>query len=196
MSTEQLPPTAESVDSSELPAIAGYPERHKRKKRREHKMAGQDVTELNLTAMMDMMTILLVFLVKSYSTEPSAITISEKLRPPQSIIEKPIEAAVTVTVTSKEILVDDKIVLKLEDYKAKKGTGVAIESLQDALQERAEHLKALEARNGAKFEGKLRVVAHQDTDYDLLTSVIYTAGQAEFSQYLLVVMATPKDKEE
>lgn len=195
--TEQTPPVAEPAveGAGEVPNITEYPERKKRKHRREHKMVGGDVTELNLTAMMDMMTILLVFLVKSYSTDESVIQINDNLRPPESSVQQPIAAATTVTVTAKEILVDDKPVIKLDEARAAKGTGVAIRQLQDALQERAEHLKALEARGGAPFEGKLRVVAHQDTDYDLLTAVIYTAGQAEFSQYLLVVMAKPDEDE-
>lgn len=194
MSTEQTPPVEAAPEGSgELPVLTEFPERKKRKKRREHKVPGQDVTELNLTAMMDMMTILLVFLVKSYSTDEAVIQVNDNLRPPESSVEQPMSAATTVTVTAREILVEDKSVMTLDEARQAKGTGVAIRPLQDALQERAEHLKALEDRGGAPFEGKLRVVAHQETDYDLLTAVIYSAGQAEFSQYLLVVMAKPDE---
>ena len=40
-----------------------------RKKRKEREAAGE-IKELNITAMMDMMTIILVFLLKSYSPPP------------------------------------------------------------------------------------------------------------------------------
>ena len=41
---------------------------------------------------------------------------------------------------------------------------------------------------GAKFDGLLTVVAHQETPYRLLTEVLYTAGQAEFQKFRFAVL--------
>ena len=54
-----------------------------RKKRKERDAAGQ-IRELNITAMMDMMTIILVFLLKSYTASAISLTQSEDIKPPVS----------------------------------------------------------------------------------------------------------------
>src|SRR5688572_30733726 len=83
-----------------------------RKKRREREAAGE-IRELNITAMMDMMTIILVFLLKSYSASSVAMTNSEDIRPPISTTRQTPKDTVAVTITPKNILVGDKPVVPL-----------------------------------------------------------------------------------
>lgn len=158
-----------------------------RKRRRKTKMPGEDITALNLTAMMDMMTILLVFLVKSFATEPERITISDSLRPPKSSSAESMKPAVTIMITAEEILVEDRTVTRLTDLTASELDSALIPKLQDALTTKVDSLKDLEARGGRPFDGSLLVVAHKTTPYSILTTVLYTAGQAHFSDYRLMV---------
>jgi biopolymer transport protein ExbD len=158
-----------------------------RRRRMRRGMPGQSIGHLNLTPMMDIMTILLVFLVKSFASEPENININLGLRPPESTVQKMMEAATKVTVTSTGILVDDKEVMKLAEVDTT-GERAAIPQLRDALLERADHLKALENIGGAPFDGRLLVVAHETTKYSVLTAVLVTAGESKFAEYKLVVM--------
>ena len=64
------------------------------------------IKDLNITPMMDMMTIILVFLLKSFSSSTSTITFDQNLQVPKSITELKPKLAVTVTVTKKVILVE------------------------------------------------------------------------------------------
>ena len=84
--------------------------RRKKKEIREHE---EEIEELNITAMLDMMTILLVFLLKSYAASATAITLSEDLMLPMSSSERTVEEAIKVTVTQKSITVEDKVVCNL-----------------------------------------------------------------------------------
>src|SRR5215510_15909019 len=61
---------------------------------------------LNITPMMDMMTILLVFLLKQFSVQAAAASMSEGLQLPQSSIETQRPLAVNVTVTQTAVLVE------------------------------------------------------------------------------------------
>src|SRR3569833_1272406 len=64
------------------------------------------VIDLSITTMMDKMTIILVFLQKTFSGSTSTITFDQNLKVPQSTsLLKPKES-VTVTVTKKVILVE------------------------------------------------------------------------------------------
>lgn len=160
----------------------------RRRKRSERKMPGQTISHLNLTPMMDIMTMLLVFLVKSFASEPENININLKMRPPESTTQVMMEAATKVTVTEDMVLVDEKEVVPTAQIVAGQGGQASIPLLRDALLERADHLKALENRGGSVFDGRLLVVAHETTPYSVITSVLVTAGESKFSEYKLVVM--------
>jgi biopolymer transport protein ExbD len=69
---------------------------------------------LNITSMMDMMTIILVFLLKSYSTQDISVAPSEDLELPVSTVKKAPEVAVNVVVSKKNVVVDGVPVLNLE----------------------------------------------------------------------------------
>ena len=170
-------------------AFARYAKHGARRRRRgERKLAGQSISHLNLTPMMDIMTMLLVFLVKSFAEEPENININLKLRPPESSTQVMMEAATKVTVTEDMVLVDEKEILPTAEIAAGQGGQASIPLLRDALLERADHLKALENRGGTIFDGRLLVVAHETTPYSVITSVLVTAGESKFSEYKLVVM--------
>ena len=173
-----------------LPADADAFARYtgRRHHRRKFKMPGEDVTGLNLTAMMDMMTILLVFLVKSYSTDPERVQVTDTLHPPSSNSKDEVLPAVNITVTSDAIMVEDALVTTLAELSASQQETAFIPALSDALSRRVDELKELERLGGTPFDGAVLVVAHKDTPYDLLTTVLYTAGQAHFSDYRLLVM--------
>jgi len=173
-------------------AFAAYLTRSK-KKRKFH-LPGDDVTGLNLTAMMDMMTILLVFLLKSYATEPDKFQVNDKMRPPTSTVEERMDPAIQIVVTSEEILVDDERVVGVTDVNTT-GTGqqLAITPVFEALSKKVDHLKKLESLGGPPFDGKLLIIAHEGTPYALISAVLYTAGQAQLSRFRLVVMDDGKE---
>lgn len=159
----------------------------RRKKRRKHHMDGESIGHLNLTPMMDIMTILLVFLIQSFATEPENINISLDLRPPESDAVTALDAATKVTITARELLVDNQVIAQIDELGLKPGQK-EIPVVRDALIVRADHLRAIHNLGGPEFDGRLLLVAHQTTPYSLITAVLYSAGQAKFGQYKLVVM--------
>jgi biopolymer transport protein ExbD len=183
------PPVEPTVDPfTESDAEVHYGDRQRKRRRKPVKIPGNDVSSLNIVPMMDVMTILLVFLIQSFATEPQNININLALRPPESTATDTMEPAARVIVTAEAILVEDKEIVRLADLDIQTGGQVEIPAVRDALLDRADHLRALEQMGGRPFDGKLLVVAHQTTPYSLITSVLFTAGQARFGEYKLVVM--------
>ncbi len=179
--------TPESEDAAVAEAFSRY-SGHKKKKREPRVLAGENISHLNLVPMMDMMTVLLVFLVKNFMTDPQSIQINESLRPPESSATVEMGPATTITITAEEILVESKVVVRLADITLAGSKEVAIPKLFDELQNEVSKREALADRGGPPFDGKMLLVAHQSTPYSLITSVLYTAGEAKFSSYRLVVM--------
>jgi biopolymer transport protein ExbD len=161
-----------------------------RKKRKEREAAGE-IKELNITAMMDMMTILLVFLLKSFASSSAAITASEDVRPPVSTTRATPKDTVAVTITPKNILVGEREVLRLQNGQipTDKVQGRLVLPLDAQLKKEVEKLKYIAERNpSAPFSRELSVIADKKVSYDMLLTVLYTAGQNELENYRFVVL--------
>jgi biopolymer transport protein ExbD len=166
--------------------------RRRKKDIKEHEEA---IEELNITAMLDMMTIILVFLLKSYSASSTAVTLSEDLMLPLSSSQRTVEEAIRITITQKEIAVEDKVVVHLVngtvDPSSKRDgdAGYFITPLFNKLKEHVAQLEQIAKLNPAvKFKGKLIIVGDKKISYRLLTEVLYTAGQAKLGNFRLMVL--------
>lgn len=163
-----------------------------RKKRIEREAEGE-IRELNITAMMDMMTIILVFLIKSYSASSITVTASEDVRPPGSTTRTTPKDTVAITITQKAILVGDKRKVQLDRSTVNKTdlSGNLIIPLDAALKKEVEKLKFIAARNAkAPFNNEVSIIGDKRIPYSLLSSVLYTAGQNDLSNFRMVVIQT------
>lgn len=143
---------------------------------------------LNITSMIDMFTIILVFLLKSYASSSVDITPSKNLSlPTSSSQEAPIEA-LKLMVTVEGIFVDDKEILRggaravasKEDY---------IKPLYDALLVQAEKTKNIASKNeSVTFDGKIIMQADQTLNYAYLKKIMYTAALAGYSDFKFAVI--------
>jgi biopolymer transport protein ExbD len=161
-----------------------------RKKRHEREAAGE-IKELNITAMMDIMTIILVFLIKSYATSSITTTSSEDIKPPISSTRLTPKDTISITITTKHILVGDKVKASLVNGEVNKAdlSGRLIVPVDQALKKEVEKLKFIAERNpGAPFTHELSVIGDKRVPYDLLLTVLYTAGQNELENYRFVVV--------
>ena len=161
-----------------------------RKKRKEREAAGE-IHELNITAMMDMMTIILVFLLKTYAASALMLTQSEDIKPPISSTRAVPKDTVAVTITPQGILVGDRVVVTLENGQVPPRLldGRLVKPLDQALRHEVDKLKTIAARNpSAPFSRELSVIGDRKIPYDLLLTVLYTAGQAELENYRFVVL--------
>ena len=153
--------------------------------------------------MMDMMTIILVFLLKSYSTQDISVAPSEDLELPVSTVKKNPEMAVNLVVSKKNIVVDGVPVLSLEkvddeDNPGQKKlqipedqrNGQFIDALLDELSKKADTAKNIGQQSGSDehaFKGRLLIQCDQKLPFEILRQVMYTAGQAQFSEFKFVV---------
>jgi biopolymer transport protein ExbD len=140
---------------------------------------------LNLTSMMDMFTIILVFLIKTFSTEGQLMHPSQDLTLPKSTTEQSPEVALGVTVSREWILVNEKPVEKLENVT--KSNELLIPRLQQALQTYAKEAKRMEEQYGIKFSGKVTIQGDYKMPYSTLLKVMATCGRSEYPNMRLAV---------
>ena len=153
-----------------------------------------------ITSLMDALTIILCFLMKSVGAEPMNISQSDDLRLPKSTTSlNPESDAIPLTITRKAILVGAKHLVDVKegsvDKSRKKGgeNSFLITPLFDGLTDEANHQKQIAKISGSEFEGLIAVVSDHNTPYRLLLEVMYTAGQAEFGKFKFAVVKKKGD---
>ena len=149
-------------------------------------------TALGLNSMMDMMTIILVFLLKSYGEEP--IVILPNTDVPLSVAEVLPKDMTVLTINKEGIFLVRQRILDIEDGKVpgnfKKGgeSGLIIEPLENELRKEVEKLKGIANSSGKAFEGDMTIIADQSTNYRLLVEVMQTAIGTEFKRFRFAVI--------
>ena len=157
---------------------------------------GEAITHLNITPMMDMMTILLVFMIKSMAVQTSTLNLNDVTLPSSTTRQPPPEEAVSIVIAREALMVEGDPIVKIKngDVDASEKTagsfGIEIAKLKDNLTKQHTRIKKIAASRGDAPSNDLTIVADRNTPYRLLASVMYTAGQAEFSNYRLIVLRT------
>jgi biopolymer transport protein ExbD len=162
-----------------------------------------EINFLNITAMMDMMTIILVFLLKSMSQSTASIPQSSDLTVPKSILTtEASQDGLSVMVTKTHIVVDDNIVCPLpadashgvEARYKKSGPNdleiVPLENAAHSWRERDRQIRMATGKDPSSSEAI--IIADETVPYRLLCEVLFTLGATEFAKFHLMVMQGKK----
>lgn len=156
---------------------------------KKHKTRDAEV-KLNLTSMMDMFTIILVFLLKTYSTEGQLITPSEFLTLPSSTIESKPEVALDIVVSRQVILVNREKVAAMDDVAGNNPAVIEngiIKPLREKLRFFSTQAKKMEVDYGVKFSGKVVIQGDKELPYVDLVKVMRTCGISDYPNMRLLV---------
>jgi biopolymer transport protein ExbD len=151
--------------------------------------------KIQITSMVDMFVILLVFLLKCYSTSPVIISPREGLRLPESSSPTDPVDVLKMVVSRDGVFVDDKKVLTFTNGQVGKDDMETndpqfIRKLYDALDERAKLAKSISQVNDSfEFDGKILVQADRTMPYNVLKRVMYTAMMAGYSDVKFAVVS-------
>ncbi|MBI3071716.1 MAG: biopolymer transporter ExbD [Deltaproteobacteria bacterium] len=155
---------------------------------------GVEINYLNITPMLDMMTILLVFLILNFTASSTNVNLSDQLALPGSTTSEPPKESTAISVTKTAILVEDEPVVPVvrgtieASHKRGGDTGFVILPLLAALSKQSERMRKLAAAKDSAFEPEAIIVADKTTPYRLLNEVFYTSGEAKFAKFRLVVL--------
>jgi len=161
-----------------------------------------EINFLNITAMMDMMTIILVFLLKSLSNSPASLPQSQDLQLPKSILTSEPDSepeGLPVIVSKSQIIVGETVVCPVPpdaaqygiEAKYKRGSRndyfiVPLGSTLQAWRDSDKRIRMATGKDPSHSEAIL--IADSLTPYRLLTEVMYTLGQTEFSKFHMMVL--------
>lgn len=167
--------------------------------------------ELQLTSLIDVLVIILVFLLKSYQTSLNTLTTVQGLQMPISASQDEPHDSLQVIITPEGVTFEGKRVVEfLQDGDSAGSTegsyklnetdidegGRRIVSLFNTLvaaREKSELLKAKSpvrdaSGNPLPFDGVLAVTADKRIHYDTLRKIMYTAGAAGFKVFRFIAL--------
>lgn len=152
-----------------------------------------DSLELNLMPMLDIFSILITFLLMSYSTDPVSYDVNAGVELPESLTLSALDELPAIKVTKTEIIVNDKKVANIvagDVAKADMSQGAVFPVYQE-LQKLAEATKrALRGRLLEQDKAKLSTLTmemDQQHRFVLMRRIMLAAQQAEFITFKLMV---------
>jgi biopolymer transport protein ExbD len=178
---------------------------YKRELRKETKRRATEpeINFLNITAMMDMMTIILVFLLKTMSASSASIPQSGDLTMPKSVLTtEASQEGLAVLISKSSIVVDDAVVCPVPadsthgiegKYKRSGPNDLYIVPLANSLQSWRERDRQIRVATGKDpSSSEAIIIADSGTPYRLLVEVLFTLGQTEFAKFHLMVLQGQK----
>lgn len=176
-------------------SAAGKASRSQRKNTARIKARNRVAGGLMLTSMLDILTCILFFLLKNFSSVVSDFNVGKDISLPRSSAIVPPVPALQLVVTKEAILLDSKPVARIVngeiDRKDLWKDGVTIVELARELKahkERSIQQSADPNNNKDTFSGTVVLQADKDLKFQLLKKVIYTAGISDFVMLKLAVL--------
>ena len=137
---------------------------------------------LMLTSLLDMFTIILIFLIVSFEAEDHEFQLDPDVTLPDSAARSVFTPAVSVTVNPHRVLVEGEPVIDLEEGRFT--ADVYSEGEIEALVSRLAEIFA----SGDFDEPVVMIQADKDLDYETLYLVMRSSSMAGFSRYRLAIM--------
>ena len=161
--------------------------RSKMKKLRKDRGHDLKDTKINLVSILDILTVLLAFLLQSFSVEGDIITPSQALTLPASSAKKKPELALRIAVTQDYLLYEGNAIVEISKMMAAKD--IVVPELSTMLEERKKTTQKIAANSSTvEFKGDVVIEADRKIRFDVLERVIYTCGQAGYSNFSLLVL--------
>ena len=155
----------------------------------------KDTLSLNLYPMLDIFSILITFLLMSFSSDPVSQDVDAGIELPESSTIVALDEVPTIVVTKTEVRVNDKKVADIQagDVAEKDRTQGAIYPVFDELKKLAESTKRLAKNvrtddpNAKGSTGALTMEMDKVHRFKLMKRIMLSAQKAEFVQFKLMV---------
>jgi biopolymer transport protein ExbD len=147
--------------------------------------------DLTITSLMDVVSIIVVYLLKTYGSDPVVIMPTAGQKIPMSAADAPIQDGVPVYISKRSITFANQTIVQLDDageIDPAAMQGHLIGPLYDLMAEEADKAKQMAAAQGSEWSGVVILVGDQNLKFSTIVNVMYTAGRAEYREYAFCVI--------
>jgi biopolymer transport protein ExbD len=147
-------------------------------------------TPLRLTSMMDILTVLLLFLLKSFVVEGEVITPVPGVDLPESTSKTTPSASVVIAIFEDNVMMDGEVVASVSQAAA--SDDLLIEALADRLETARDRAIEIAERRGEEeeFQGRVAIQGDREIEFAILQRVMFTCSYTGFEDISLAVIGT------
>ena len=137
--------------------------------------------DLNVVPMVDMMTMLVIFLLMQFSATGEILYMQKDIKLPDAQHGQTIETAPVVAISASQIIVSGQKVAEVADVE--RGEDFSIPGLEERLRDekkRWDFIHQNDPDREKNWKGDVNIQADQKVPFRILKRVMYTAGQAGY----------------
>jgi biopolymer transport protein ExbD len=168
------------------------------------------VATLSLTAMVDMFTVLAIFLLQNYNTEGLIVNIPKDIQLPKAQVIKELKPAIVITVSNHELKVDDLTVTTFDQVKQQKDWMIqplfveTQKSLEKSKLKNQKNTVLTNVRTALRPDlpetddgawKKITVQADKEIDFLTVKKILYTLTEAGAGEINFAVMKRESPKQ-
>lgn len=159
---------------------------------RSRRKNGDQFAKPQMTALVDVLTVLVFFLLKNFSSDGDIVTQTKNLELPQSSSMAKPEQMLNVSISAKHILVEGTPVALVSEEQEREGNDIP--GLARFLEEKRKQTEEIsEYDKSVSFSGKLTIQGDRLIPYWLLQKVLATCGDNGYSSFSLAVIKKDVD---
>ncbi len=162
-----------------------------RAKRMDRRHKRQFIPAVNLVSLMDIFTILVFFLLVN-SSNTTQLPNEKSIKLPESIAEQLPEETLTIMVNNETILVNGRLVAKVDDIMKQKEDSIL--PLQRELRYQSSKNPSPKANAEGVIERDVTIMGDKAIPYALLRKIMMTCSNNEYSRISLAVRKKPEDR--
>lgn len=152
----------------------------------------EDSATLNITSLMDIVSIIVVYLLKSYASDPMMITPIAEQKIPMSVMDVKIKEGIAIYVSSREMIFNEEQVATLKDGELEPTSvqGHVVQELYIKLEEERDKSREIYESRGEEWVGRIILIGDEAIKFSTIVDIMYTAGRLEFSEYSFCVITS------
>lgn len=149
----------------------------------------REALDLDITSLLDILVIMLVFLLKSYNSSGIILNVPKEIALPSSNSQSVNNYGVNIQVSTDTIWVDDQVVMETEGPLKLRG-GNLISPLYNELVRRKNVIKQTQKTSpeAQKFSGIANLILDKTLKYNEIRKIMHTTAAAGFKTYKFVVL--------
>jgi hypothetical protein len=145
---------------------------------------------LGMTSLMDIVAIIVVYLLKSYASDPILIQPISEQKIPLSRMDAPLKEGIPIYISSRELIFMEQSLAVLTDGELSPNDvqGHIIRPLFEKLEEETEKSKDLFEKRNEAWVGHIILIGDEALKFSTIVDVMYTAGRLEYSEYSFCII--------
>jgi biopolymer transport protein ExbD len=150
--------------------------------------------DLNVTPLVDMFVILVLFLIANFSATGEILSMSKDVELPEAANTEELQLAPVVQVSKQEVIVSGVIIGRVDDLTREEYLNIP--QLEEKLREMKKQFEDLHnaANDSGAFKGDVNIQADKNVQFRIIKRVMYSCAQAGYANIAFATMAASQMK--